>query len=281
MRTFYRGVLAALAIVTIGGAGAILGTRLFLDQPRVHVIQNGEYLSDLAKTYYGDADYWRALALVNRVPDANRIYPGEHIVLPSLAAIQEISATNRFSIVNEIMSEQLTMASLETEQEAAAFAGRTANEIPAQSASGAETEIPAVAETETMLEESEPFTPQSGETGLPAESIVTPGAVPDEGLNESVVESGATSSGLFWPLVLGISTVLFGAVFVLYRRQKNAEDDSELEASPIDDAEFEKPRSVALKPIDNTWNEDPEPVSDDEIFRPVSGNNRALKGAYL
>jgi hypothetical protein len=46
----------------------VWSNRRFLDEPRVHKIEKGEYLSRLAQQYYGDPQRWRELALINRAP---------------------------------------------------------------------------------------------------------------------------------------------------------------------------------------------------------------------
>jgi len=80
--------------------------KLFTTEPTTHTIQRGEYLSRIAKQYYGEADYWRELALVNRSPNSNLIFPGEEIVVPRLDVIKEIRRTRWLSKVNKLMADE-------------------------------------------------------------------------------------------------------------------------------------------------------------------------------
>ena len=64
--------------------------RLFVNEPRKHVIQEGEYFSKLSLQYYGTATYWRELALVNRAPNSDLVFPGERIIVPSLDGVKKL-----------------------------------------------------------------------------------------------------------------------------------------------------------------------------------------------
>ncbi|UCE07760.1 MAG: LysM peptidoglycan-binding domain-containing protein [bacterium] len=91
-----------LALLIIGYAYDQFGwcKRLLLGGPTTHVIQEGEYLSQIAREHYGRADYWRELALINRAPDCNLVFPGEEIIIPSLDVVKEIRRTRWLSKVN-------------------------------------------------------------------------------------------------------------------------------------------------------------------------------------
>ena len=94
--------------------------RLLLGAPTTHVIQQGEYLSEIAKQYYGQADYWRELALINRAPDSDLVFPGEEIIIPSLDVIKEIRLTRMLSKVNSyVKNEEDVIARLNRGEEPA------------------------------------------------------------------------------------------------------------------------------------------------------------------
>ncbi len=80
--------------------------RRFLDEPRVHRVQKGESLSQLAKQNYGSTKRWRELALVNRAPKPNHLEVGEEILLPSATVINELRRTRTLTRVNTLIGEQ-------------------------------------------------------------------------------------------------------------------------------------------------------------------------------
>ncbi len=81
-------------------------TRLFTNDPGVHTVQKGEYFSKLSQHYYGTADYWQELALVNRAPDSDLVFPGEKIIIPGMEAIKELHRTQSLTMVNKIVNGQ-------------------------------------------------------------------------------------------------------------------------------------------------------------------------------
>jgi hypothetical protein len=95
-------VVIVIALLIVGYAYDQFGwcKKLLFGSPTTHVIQKGEYLSEIAKKYYGRADYWRELALINRAPDSDLVFPGEEIIIPSLDIIKEIRRTRWLSKVN-------------------------------------------------------------------------------------------------------------------------------------------------------------------------------------
>ena len=99
-------VLMFLFVLLIEPAQIVLSRLVRLDGPETHEIQTGEWLSKLAKKYYGDVSYWKELALVNRAPDGQLIFPGERIIIPSFTAIEKIRGSRSMSAVNEVMGEQ-------------------------------------------------------------------------------------------------------------------------------------------------------------------------------
>lgn len=105
-RFFFTIILMALLVVTIEPARLLLSKFLHLEQPATHQIQNNEWLSKIALKYYGDVSYWKELALINRAPDGNLVFPGEEIILPSFEAIQRVRQSHSLSSVNDIVGEQ-------------------------------------------------------------------------------------------------------------------------------------------------------------------------------
>lgn len=81
-------------------------TKLFSSDPQTHKIEKGEYLSAIAKKYYGNPDYWKELALINRSPNSNLVFPGEEIIVPRLSVIKEIRRTRWMSKVNSLISSE-------------------------------------------------------------------------------------------------------------------------------------------------------------------------------
>jgi len=114
-------VLLVIALIIVGYSHDqfVWCKKLLFGEPTTHVIQKGEYLSTIAQKYYGSSGYWRELALVNRAPNSNRIYPGEEIIIPSLNAIKEIRRTSWLSKVNSyVKNEQDIIARLSRGEEA-------------------------------------------------------------------------------------------------------------------------------------------------------------------
>jgi LysM repeat protein len=101
-------VLLVIALLIVGYSHDqfVWCKKLLFGDPTTHVIQKGEYLSAIAKQYYGRADYWRELALVNRAPDSDLIHPGEEIIVPSLNVIKEIRRTRWLSKVNSYVKNE-------------------------------------------------------------------------------------------------------------------------------------------------------------------------------
>ncbi|MFQ5706752.1 MAG: LysM peptidoglycan-binding domain-containing protein [bacterium] len=106
-RYFLTLIFTFLFILTLEPTRDLFSKFFRLDEPTVHEIHSGEWLSKLAATYYGDASYWKELALVNRAPDGNRIFPGEHVIIPSFEIIREIRRAGRLSQVNDLVKGQL------------------------------------------------------------------------------------------------------------------------------------------------------------------------------
>lgn len=175
--------------------------KLILGEPTTHVIQKGESFSKLAKQYYGSTKYWRELALINRSPNSNLVFPGEEIVIPSLNAIKEIRKTRWMTKVNSFMKgEQDILAGLNRSEE------------------------PALAAT------SQGTSPETGTAKSATSSVEEPMAIADEAEpmplmkdNDNLKSSGSLG------LIVGILAVLLIASMVAYlvvRSRKRAEQIS-------------------------------------------------------
>lgn len=101
-------ILLIMVVVIVGFKTDVYlyAKRLFQAEPTTHLIQEGEYLSMIAQKYYGNADYWRELALINRAPNSDAVFPGEEIVIPSLDVIKTIRRTRWLSRVNGLVKNQ-------------------------------------------------------------------------------------------------------------------------------------------------------------------------------
>lgn len=123
-RFLFSVVLMGLLVLFMEPAGNLLSNFLRLDQPRTHQIAEGDWLSKVAKKYYGDASYWQELALINRAPDGDLIFPGEEIIVPSFEAIREVRTSRRLSAVNDIveMQQDILAGRMEVEREPVAQA---------------------------------------------------------------------------------------------------------------------------------------------------------------
>ena len=119
--------------------------KILTNETTTHTIQKGEYLSEIALKHYGKADYWRELALVNRAPDCDAVFPGEEILIPSLDVIKKIRRTKWLSRVNGYLSGQEILSLIkeqpvqstvvEPKQLPAATAGNAESKEPAKSSS--------------------------------------------------------------------------------------------------------------------------------------------------
>lgn len=105
-RFLFTIFLMGLFVIFLEPANNLLSKFLRLEQPTTHEIQTGEWLSKIAQKYYGNASYWRELALVNRAPNGDLIFPGEEIIVPSLESIQKIRKSRSLTSVNKEIAEQ-------------------------------------------------------------------------------------------------------------------------------------------------------------------------------
>ncbi|MBN2010722.1 LysM peptidoglycan-binding domain-containing protein [candidate division KSB1 bacterium] len=101
MKKFFV-MLMIIAIVIMGNTYEVFlfAKKALFGDPTTHTIQQGEYLSKIAQHYYGRSDYWRELALINRAPNSDLVFPGEEIIIPRLEVIENIRKARSLSDVN-------------------------------------------------------------------------------------------------------------------------------------------------------------------------------------
>lgn len=95
-----------LFVLFLEPAETLLSNFLRIEQPIVHKVEDGDWLSKIALEYYGDTTFWKELELINRAPEGNLVFPGEKIIVPSFKVIQQIRNTKRLSNVNKLIKEQ-------------------------------------------------------------------------------------------------------------------------------------------------------------------------------
>jgi len=106
---FMATVLFVLFVLFLEPAEKVLSNFLRLDKPIMHQIEEGDWFSKIAQRYYGDPSYAKELALVNRAPNGDLIFPGEKVIIPSFENIRRIRHTRKLSIVNNLVREQQEM----------------------------------------------------------------------------------------------------------------------------------------------------------------------------
>lgn len=95
-----------LFVLFLDPAETLLSNFLRIEQPTVHEVEDGDWLSKIALAYYGDPTFWKELELINRAPEGNLVFPGENVIVPSFKVIRQIRNTKRLSKVNELIKEQ-------------------------------------------------------------------------------------------------------------------------------------------------------------------------------
>jgi len=238
-RLFLTLLFLPVAFLLLDPAETLLSRMLRLEQPVAHEIKRGEYLSKLAKEYYGDASYWRELALVNRAPNADYVLPGEEILVPSFESIQRIRRARTLSQVNRAVME--VQARLQRVPPPATQPEPTAAE---GAASGAEVAVPAQPKTGT------PEQPTQEEQRSSVEPMADAGS------------SGHGRWVIFGP-VLGILVV--GGMVIWRRRRRSGFGD---EAGFVSAAKRDRERNFALEPLSDRVSEadfaDSEATSEDK-----------------
>lgn len=104
MKRAIFSILGISLIITLLAPQAIVWSkRAFTEEPTFHPVIQGEYLSKISLRYYGTAKYWRELALINRAPNSDRVFPGERIFIPSQQVIQALHEARSSSKVNRLV----------------------------------------------------------------------------------------------------------------------------------------------------------------------------------
>ncbi len=93
--------LAVISLLAFAAPDAI--KYAFVQEPTVHQVSAGDYLSKISLHYYGTAKYWHELALINRAPDSDMVFPGESVLIPSKAVIEKLHRAHSISRVNTLV----------------------------------------------------------------------------------------------------------------------------------------------------------------------------------
>lgn len=197
MKKLMLGIVLVLALVFTLVPDALLWcTRTFLNAPTVHKIETGEYLSKISQRYYGTAKYWQELALINRAPNSDLVFPGEDIFIPSKEVVEQLHRARSISKVNQLMNdEEQTYANLNA---------------PKKPNPEVTEPVPEVA-------------------GTSSDSVSAASLIPVSG--ESSEEKA--SNGLFLLLGLGIAIVVVGVIaFIVYRKIQASRYEESLDDLP-------------------------------------------------
>lgn len=197
-RLFLALLFLPVAFLILDPAETLLSRMLRLDQPVSHQIQRGEYLSKLAKEYYGDYTYWRELALVNRAPNADYVLPGERVLIPEFESIRRIREAHTLTQVNEAVLQAQTRLVSEPS--------------PATGSDAATSDVATV----DNAAEREPATPAAtdAEMSSPNSSQLAP---PGEA---QPPERTKSSSTWFWAILIPAMAILVVGGTVIWRRRR-------------------------------------------------------------
>ncbi|HEX9655049.1 MAG TPA: LysM peptidoglycan-binding domain-containing protein [bacterium] len=230
-RFLFAILLMGLFVVFMEPAGNLLSNLLRLDQPLSHEIKNGDWLSKISQQYYGDSSYWKELALINRAPNGDKIFPGEKLMVPSFEAIQRVRQARRLSDVNEVanLQQDILAGRVKVHSEPIARSEREAltKTQPANTSPSTVREVPAE--------------PSAGMTEPLVTAEPSPAIEPPEGEASNGVE---TSFWLSTPVVTGVmvvAVILVMAVFMYHRKQKREEVDFYGESSKTEEDDKKNP----------------------------------------
>ncbi len=194
--------------------------KILFNEPTKHIIQKGDYFSKLSKEYYGTTKYWRELALINRAPNKDLVFPGEEIIIPNLEAIEKLNKSRSLTSVNEIVDNQKDWIARNNNVTTKPYAFKKEPVKPVTEHVEQVEESPVIQESAPVVEE--------------------PVTQADEDINaaisEPVQEKEESSSML--PIILTIAAIVLvvGAMSIyLYRRKKKYEMD-QFEPSEEDSA---------------------------------------------
>jgi len=226
MKKFFLALFFMVGIFVIVSQGELAwSNRRLLDEARVHKIQKGESLSLLAKRYYGDPHRWRELSLINRAPNANLVLPGEEVLVPDVAAINELSRARTITRVKSVVGEQERVAVAETPAAAQEFSG--ASSTPAKPA-------------ESLQPQASPQTPavstaSSSNDGQPGATATEPMTAEQQSAETApFTEESNSEAGFPWFWV-ALGVILVGGVFAFMRyRQRSSEQNAATEGKSSD-----------------------------------------------
>lgn len=206
-RFLFAIALMGLAVIFMEPAGNLLSNLLRLDQPLSHEIKDGDWLSKIAQQYYGDPSYWKELALINRAPNGDRIFPGEKVVVPSFEAIQKVRQARSISDVNGVVELQEDI-----------LAGR----VKAHSEPLAQERQPQSSTSPSTTPSTEPSTSTSEPTASEEPTMDF------ESYDGEATNGAETSFWLSTPVITGLvilAVVLVMGVFMYSRKKKREEVD--------------------------------------------------------
>lgn len=185
-----------IMFLVLDPASQLLSRFLRLEQPTFHEINRGDWLSKIALKYYGDASFWRELALINRAPDGDLIFPGEKIIVPSYSIIQKIRKARSLSRVNSLIEEQQAI-----------LAGnyRQPEESPGDS---------------RIITVPEHNTENVKEKAGPEEKTLD---VPSVG-NRAATEISRSSGFPFWWIALGVTGILIIGIVMYFMKKKKSQE---------------------------------------------------------
>lgn len=212
---FMATVLFVLFALFLEPAEKVLSNFLRLDKPVMHQIEEGDWFSKIAQRYYGDPSYARELALVNRAPNGDLIFPGEKVMIPSFENMRKIRYTRKLSVVNNLVREQQERLLAQADE----------------SPSGAPTTKPTAKEG------------SASEQPSTSEDLGSVGKV--SRLEDEMAASGEETASN-WPVMLGL-IVLAAAVaggIIFYVRKKKQDDASFYGASEEKDETGPSEKSI-------------------------------------
>ena len=210
-RFLFAVALMGLFVIFMEPAGNLLSNLLHLDQPLSHEIKDGDWLSKIAQQHYGDPSYWKELALVNRAPNGNRIFPGERVIVPSFEAIQKVRQARRLSDVNEVVELQQDILAGRVKAHSEPLAKYEPNSSTSPSPSTSPSTVRDVPE-EPSTTTSEPMEPHMEAPSYETNS--TNGAEPSFWLSTPVITG-----------MVILAVVLVMGIFMYTRKKKREEVD--------------------------------------------------------
>ncbi len=239
-RFIFTILLMGLAVAFMEPAGNLFSTLLRLDEPRSYDIERGDWLSKIAQKHYGDASYWRELALVNRAPDADLIFPEEDIIVPSFDVVREIRQARSLSDVNSLVETQQAILAGRLDHETEPFADHGMTQDSDRAA--ADDSAPAATESADQA----PAQPQS-KPDLPGESETQTSEDEVFGLEQwETTEPLSAENEPFWsstPMLTGIvvlAVVVAIGLFMFWRSKKREQEEVSYYGSGPEEDESDK-----------------------------------------